>query len=168
MRQTHHLEMRRSLNGQDVRRVLKKHSESRLQPRTSTAIPLSSVQFISSQSKRPQMYMTHYCSYEEMSNWAGSWRGECRPTGIQLSAVSPITLEGSPCSAAEPWPQDLPLALPHPLPLQLMAQEHWNARCPGRGALSGPTASRPCFLCKREALIPAGTWARHLFLLVCP
>lgn len=49
--------------------------------------------------------MTHYCSYE-MSNRAGSWRGKCRrehptplsrsPTGVQLPAVPPTTLEGSP------------------------------------------------------------------------
>lgn len=45
------------------------------------------------------MYMTHYCSYEEMSNWAGSWRDECRrdqmtlcshrPTGMQLLKAPP-------------------------------------------------------------------------------
>lgn len=50
--------------------------------------------------------MTHYCSYEEMSNRAWSWRGECRrehparlsrrPTDIQPPAVSPTTPEGSP------------------------------------------------------------------------
>lgn len=50
--------------------------------------------------------MTQYCSYEEMRIWAGSWRGECgreeltplsrRPPGIQLPAVAPATLEGSP------------------------------------------------------------------------
>lgn len=61
-----------------------KHSESRLQPRESTVILLTSVQFISSQSKRSQMYMTHYCSYEEMSDWAGSCRGEYKTEHLTL------------------------------------------------------------------------------------
>lgn len=59
MRQIHGSEMRKFLNGQDVRRVLKKHSESRLQSRESTVILLTSVQFISSQSKKiPNVYDT--------------------------------------------------------------------------------------------------------------
>lgn len=51
------------------------------------------------------MSVTHYCSYEEMSNWAGSWRDEGRrehptllsrrPTGIQLPA-GPTTVDGGP------------------------------------------------------------------------
>lgn len=59
MRQIQGSEMRKFLNGQDVRRVLKKHSESRLQSRESTVILLTSVQFISSQSKKiPNVYDT--------------------------------------------------------------------------------------------------------------
>lgn len=59
MRQICGSEMRRFLNGQDVRRALKKHSKSRLQPRESTVILLTSVQFISSQSKKiPNVYDT--------------------------------------------------------------------------------------------------------------
>jgi len=49
--------MRKFLNGQDVGRTLKKHSESRFQLGESTAIPLTSAQFISSQSKKtPNVY----------------------------------------------------------------------------------------------------------------
>lgn len=76
MGQIHGSAMRRFLNGQNVKRVLKKCSESRLQTRESTVIPLTSVQLISSQ-KRPQMHMTQHCCYE-MSNRAGSWQGEGR------------------------------------------------------------------------------------------
>lgn len=58
MRQTRGSEMR-FLDGQDVRRALRKHSESRLQPGESAVIPLTSVQFISSQSKKtPNVYDT--------------------------------------------------------------------------------------------------------------
>lgn len=67
--------------------------------------------------------MTQHCSYEEMRKRAGSRRGESRrehPTPTQLPVVAPTTPEG------RPW--DLlscrPPALPHPLPLQLMAREH--------------------------------------------
>lgn len=59
MRQIRGSEMRRFLNSQDVGRALKKHSESRLQPGESNAIHLTSVQFISSQSKTiPNVYDT--------------------------------------------------------------------------------------------------------------
>lgn len=61
-------------------------------------------------------------------------------------------------SAADPRPRALPRPRPRPLPRQPMARERGHVCCPRRGALSAPAASRPRFLCKREVLVPAGTW----------
>lgn len=72
--------------------------------------------------------MTHYCSYEEMSGWAGSCRGECRTEHLTLPdscVLSPPSLkEVQSCR-----PQIRALLCP-------FAARSWRVCCPGSGALS--------------------------------
>lgn len=111
--------------------------------------------------------MTHYCSYEEMSNGAGRREvnaGRNIWPSLTAACSVPTILEGNPWDVHNCRP---PVPSPASVSPQLASRELARLLTRDRD-FSGPAAARPLFLCRREALVPAATQARHFFLGLCP
>lgn len=97
--------------------------------------------YFKSVKQNTQMYMTHYCSYEGMSNWAGSWRGERRTEHLTLLdsclSVSAI-LEGNPW---EVFGCRSPVPSPPSVSSRLAARELAGLLTRQRGSLSSHRCS---------------------------